>query len=259
MQNAELVVLCGNAERRKSFLNVLSEEGYQRILAASSMFEAARIIRDATTACVIVDAELEDIPGLKAIPILRNLCDQIKIIFTTPRNTRGLEAKVRALDVFYYLICSADRTELVAAVSDAIGPPTHGRTGHPPKVLIVDDDPDFHITIRTFLTPAGYSLLSAYAEREGLELARREKPDIILLDIIMQTTTDGFDFCREARRDPAIKHTPILGISAIKKVIGMHFPPSIDRDLFPVDAYLSKPVTPDKLLAEVKRLISVEA
>jgi len=258
MQNARLVVLCGNAERRESFIAALSEAGYQRILSAASMSEAARIMRDALNACVIVDAELEDISGLKAIPILRSLCDQIKIVFTAPRNTRGLEARVRTLEVFYYYISSADRTELVAAVKDAIGAPTPGRTGRPPKVLIVDDDPDFHATVQSFLRSAGYSLFSAYSEHEGLELARRERPDVILLDIIMQTTTDGFDFCREAKRDPSIKHTPILGISAIEKVIGVHFPPDIDRDLFPVDAYLSKPVTPDKLLAEVKRLIAVE-
>jgi CheY-like chemotaxis protein len=223
------------------------------------MAEAARLVRDATNACVIVDAELEDIPGLKAVPILRNLCDQIKIVFTAPENTRELEAQVRALEVFYYYIGEADRAELVAAVKDAIGAPEPRRPGLPVKVLIVDDDPDFHTTVRSFLQPAGYSILSAYSEREGLELARREKPDVILLDIIMQTTTDGFDFCREARRDPYIKHTPILGISAIQKVSGIHYPPDIAADLFPVDAYLSKPVTPERLLAELKRLIPAEA
>jgi CheY-like chemotaxis protein len=74
----------------------------------------------------------------------------------------------------------------------------------------------------------------------------------------MQTTTDGFDFCREARRDPAIKHTPILGISAMEKLTGAHYPPDFERDLFPVDAYLSKPVSPKQLLAEVRRLMAVE-
>jgi CheY-like chemotaxis protein len=258
MERARLMVLCGNAERRESFIQALSEAGYRRIFAAAGMSEGARIIRDATQACAIVDAELEDIPGLKAIPILRSLCDQVKVVFTTPRNTRGLEAKVRALDVFYYYICSADRTELVAAVKEATGEPAPGRAGRPAKILIVDDDPDFHTTISAFLQPAGYSLLSAFSEREGLELARREKPDLILLDIIMQTTTDGFDFCREARRDPAIKHTPILGISAMEKLTGAHYPPDFERDLFPVDAYLSKPVSPKQLLAEVRRLMAVE-
>ncbi|OHD75504.1 MAG: hypothetical protein A2V99_15270 [Spirochaetes bacterium RBG_16_67_19] len=259
MQNAKLLVLCGNAERRQGFIAALAEAGYPRVLSAPSLSEAARILRNATAACVLVDAELEDLPGLKAIPILRNFCEQIKIVFTTPRNTRGLEARVRSLDVFYYYICSADRTELVAAVKDAIGAPVADRKGHPPKVLVVDDDPDFHTTIRTFLAAAGYTLVSAYSEGEGLELARREKPDLILLDIIMQTTTDGFDFCREAKRDPAIKHTPILGISALDKMLGAHFPSSIDHELFPVDAYLSKPVAPDRLLAEMNRLTSMQA
>jgi len=259
MQNVKLVVLCGNAERKTSFLSALSEAGYPRVFSASSMAEAAKILRDAATACVIADAELEDIPGLKAIPILRSLCEQAKIIFTAPRNTRRLEARVRALEVFYYYISSADRAELVAAVKEAVGEPAPGRAGRPPKILIVDDDPDFHTTVRAFLQLEGYLLFSAFSEREGLELARREKPDLILLDIIMQTTTDGFDFCREARRDPAIKHTPILGISAMEKLIGAHHPPDIDRDLFPVDAYLGKPVSPEGLLAEVKRLIAMEA
>ena len=89
-------------------------------------------------------------------------------------------------------------------------------------------------------------------------MAREETPDIILLDIMMETTTDGFEFCREARRDPCIKHMPILGISTIEKVIGVHYPSDFDPALFPVDGYLSKPVTPENLFAELKRLIPAE-
>ncbi len=255
---AVLMILCGDKERRGSFVGNLSKEGWKGIQAAASMSEAAKMIREAANACVIVDTELQDIPGLKAIPIIRSLCAQAKIIFTAPENSLELEAQVRALDVFYYFISSADSAELVAAVKEAIGAPKPRRSGSPPKVLIVDDDPDFQATIRSFLQSAGYSVISAYSEREGLELARREKPDAILLDIIMQTTTDGFDFCREARRDPEIKHTPLLGVSAIEKVIGVPCPPDMDPDLFPVDAYLSKPVAPEKLLEVLKGLLPAE-
>ena len=258
MANAVLVVLCGNAERRAGFLGALSEAGWRGVLSASSMSEAARLLRDSPDACVIVDAELDDIPGLKAVPILRGFCEQVRIVFTAPENTRDLEAQVRALDVFYYYISSADRAELVSAVKDAIGAPAQGRTESPPKVLIVDDDPDFQEIVRAILGRAGYSVVSAFSEREGLDMARREKPHLILLDIIMETSTDGFEFCREARRDPQIKHTPILGISAIEKVIGVHHSPDSDPGLFPVDGYLRKPVTSAKLLTEVKRLIPVE-
>jgi CheY-like chemotaxis protein len=259
MPNAKLLVLCGNAERRESFVRELSKAGWQDILCASSMAEAVKMIRDAANACVIVDAELQDIPGLKAVPILRNLCEQVRIVFCTVENTRDLEAQVRALDVFYYYISSADREELVAAVRDAIGAPARGRAGHLPKVLIVDDDPGYQETLRAILTPAGYSIVSAFSQQEGLEAARRETPDIILLDVMMETTTDGFEFCQEAKRDPSIKHTPILGITAIGNVLEGYRPSDFDPDLFPVDGYLSKPVTPEKLLSELKRLIPAEA
>lgn len=258
MSTAVLLVVCGDARRRETFVATLTSAGWPNVLSAASMSEASGLLRDAANACAIVDAELEDMAGLKAARILQNLCPHIKTIFTTPENTLELEAEVRALGVFYYYINSADRTELVAAVKDAIGAPRADRARHPAKVLIVDDDPDFHCFARAVLGPLGYDTASAYSEREGLALARREKPDAILLDIIMGSTTDGFEFCREVRRDPLIKHTPILGVSAIEERIGLSSSPDHDRDLFPVDGYLRKPVAPEHLLAELKRLIPGE-
>jgi CheY-like chemotaxis protein len=219
------------------------------------MAEAASQMRDVTKACAVVDAQLADMPGLEAVHILRQLRPHVKIIFTTPENTGDLEASVRALDVFYYYVGSADRAELVAAVREAVGSPRPERTGHAPTVLIVDDDHDFHATVRAILESAGYGTISAYSEEEGLDVARRDRPDAILLDIIMESTTDGFEFCREARRDPQIKHTPILGISAIDEKIGLHCRPDRDPDLFPVNGYLGKPVKAERLLAELRRLI----
>jgi CheY-like chemotaxis protein len=223
------------------------------------MSEAVSLTRNASNACAIVDAELTDIPGLKAAGLLRELCPQVKVIFTAPENSRDLEAAVRALDVFYYYISSADRAELVAAVEDAIGAPRPGEARHRRKVLIVDDNGDFHAAIRAVLHPMGYDIVSAFSEREGLEVARRERPDAILLDIIMGTTTDGFEFCREARRDPHIKHTPIVGISAIEERIALRCPPDREPGLFPVDGYLRKPVALERLLSELRRLIPSKA
>jgi CheY-like chemotaxis protein len=222
------------------------------------MAEAADLLRNVSNACVVLDAELADIPGLTAARILRNLCPHFQIIFSTPTNTRDLEAQARALDVFYYHISSGENAELVAAVQEAIGAPRPDRGRTAPKVLIVDDDDDFHAVARAVLEPAGYRTVSAYREQEGIEAARRERPDAILLDIIMGSTTDGFQFCREARRDPQLKHTPILGISAIEERIDARCSPDRDPELFPVDAYLRKPVAPERLLAELGRLIPAE-
>ena len=258
MQNATLLVMSGDAQRKEGFVRALSEAGWKGIASTDRLSDAVKMLRGTKNACAIVDLELKDIPGLKAVPILRSLCNQIKVIFAAARNSRDLEERVRAADVFYYHIGPADSVELAAAVNSAIGGPARSRPENRGKVLVVDDDPDFHTFLRTVLAPSGYSVVSAYSQGEGLEVACQEAPDVILLDIIMESTTDGFAFCREARRDPRIKHTPILGISAIEKVIGVHFPPDADPDLFPVDGYLTKPVTPEKLFSELKRLLPVE-
>jgi CheY-like chemotaxis protein len=255
MPTALLLVVCGDAGRRDDFVGALAQAGWQGVASAPGLSEAATLMHGASNACVIIDAELADIPGLKAVRILRSLCPHVKVIFTTPDNTRDLEAQARDLDVFYYYISSEDRAELVEAVEDAIGPPRSGPARQRPKVLIVDDDRGFHQVVRAILLSSGYAPLSAYSEREGLETARRERPDAILLDIIMESTTDGFEFCREARRDPQIKHTPILGISAIEERIALRCSPDRDGDLFPVDGYLRKPLAMEKLLAELRRLI----
>jgi CheY-like chemotaxis protein len=258
MSTPVLVVASQDARRKESFVSALSQAGWETTVSASSVTEVARLARAASNACVVIDAELADMPGLKAVEILRDLCPHIKIIFTTQQNTRDLEAQLRGLGVFYYYVDSGDTTELIAAVKAAIGPARHGKARDRAKLLIVDDDDGFHGSIRAILESEGYDTLSAYSQREGLDMARREQPDVILLDIIMGSTTDGFEFCREAKRDPQIKHTPILGISAIEDRLGLGSSLVTDSELFPVDGYLRKPVAPEQLFAELRRLMPRE-
>jgi len=258
MSSGVPLVVCGDETRRKRLVGILAEAGWRGVLSTSGLSEAANLLHHLPKACVIIDADLVDISGGQAVRLLRTRYPTLKIIFTTPENTRDLEAEVRTLDVFYYYISSPDKVELVEAVKDAIGAPQRGQADRPPKVLIVDDDPDFHAFVRAVLEPAGYATVSAHSEREGIDHARRERPDAILLDIIMTSTTDGFEFCHEVRRDPLLKHTPILGVSAIEERITLRVPPDSDPGLFPVDGYLRKPVAPEQLFAELKRLIPGE-
>jgi CheY-like chemotaxis protein len=255
MADAAILVVCGDATRREDFVRALSTAGWTNILAGPSAAEAAGCMGRTSCPCAIVDSELTDIPGLKAVPILQGFCPQVKTIFSVPANTRELEAQVRALDVFYYHIGPADQPELVAAVRDAVGEPTPAAVRARPRVLVVDDDAGYQESVRAMLETAGYEVSSAYSEREALDAARRERPDIILLDIIMESTTDGFVFCHEARRDPLLKHTPILGASAIEKRMDLHSPPGEERALFPVDGYLRKPLAREELLSELSRLL----
>ena len=255
MPNPALLVICGDAERGERLVSSLWDAGWRDARCVPGLAEAAGWLCVASNACVIVDAEPADISGLKAVQILQKFCPRVRVIFSTPENSRELEAQARAAGVFYYYISSTDRAELVEAIRDAINSPTPEQARQPRKVLIVDDDDDFHTFVRVILKLPKYQTLSAYSGQEGLDIARRERPDAILLDIIMRSTTDGFEFCREAKRDPQVKHIPILGVSAIEERMGVRWPAGPDSDLFPVDGYLSKPITPERLLEELRRLI----
>jgi len=80
---------------------------------------------------------------------------------------------------------------------------------------------------------------------------------LLILDVMMATAEDGFEMARELKNDPQFKKMPILMLTAIKGRTGIDFKSSAgDRDWLPVDSFLDKPVEPQVLLAEIKRLLS---
>jgi len=124
------------------------------------------------------------------------------------------------------------------------------------KILMVDDDIDLCDSLRVILENAGYCLQTAANRTEGMEKVRTERPDLIILDVMMETWQDGFEMSRDLKSDPGLKHTPILMLTAIEEQTGIEVKSSAgDPVWLPVDAFLDKPVSPDALLAEVKRLL----
>jgi CheY-like chemotaxis protein len=127
------------------------------------------------------------------------------------------------------------------------------------KILVVDDDPDTVEVIRMTLESAGYEVVSASNGRQGLERVVSEKPDLIILDVMMDTTTEGFQFSLTLRSpDPnspyaAYRHIPILMLTAIHTTTPLRFAP--DMDYLPVEEFVEKPISPEKLLEKVARLL----
>jgi CheY-like chemotaxis protein len=122
------------------------------------------------------------------------------------------------------------------------------------KVLAVDDDPDFLEYTRIVLESQGYQVRTATSTESALKLMSEDVPDVVLLDVMMSYVLDGVHITRQIRDDPALKHVPIIMISAI-----------VSRDeagIFPTDEYLSidafmtKPVDPADLLKQVAKLVS---
>jgi len=128
------------------------------------------------------------------------------------------------------------------------------------KILIVDDDPDITKALQVTLESERYAVITAADRTEGMEKIKAEKPDLIILDVMMSTWQDGFEMSRELKKDPQLKDIPILILTAVKTRSGIDFKSTAgDPVWLPVDGYLDKPVEPEKLLTKVKTLLSETA
>lgn len=127
------------------------------------------------------------------------------------------------------------------------------------KILIVDDDPDIVEAMRVVLESRQYQVDVAKSGEEGLKKVRLEKPDLIILDIMMETGDRGFDVARELKKDRNYKDIPILMLTAVKEKTGMDFEKEAgDKVWLPVDDYVDKPLKPEELIAKVETLLKRE-
>lgn len=125
--------------------------------------------------------------------------------------------------------------------------------GPPHRILLVDDDREFVAAQRLLLEQAGYQVSAAHDAGSGLELARAEKPDLVILDIIMGTPEEGFELCRDLRADESLSGSRLLVLSAVGQKFQMAFEP--DGMWLPADRFLEKPIDPETLIAEVEKIL----
>ncbi|MHC4150142.1 MAG: response regulator [Planctomycetota bacterium] len=128
------------------------------------------------------------------------------------------------------------------------------------KILVVDDDQDIRDSLQSILEGQDYIAVTAANRIEGMEKIKNEKPDLIILDVMMASWLDGLDMSKTLKEDPELKDIPILMLTGVKEKTGVDFRPKADGpDWCSVDSYLDKPVIPDILLAEVEKLLSERA
>ena len=127
------------------------------------------------------------------------------------------------------------------------------------KILVIDDDPDLVEVIRLTLEASGYEVFSAASGAEGLEKVKEVDPDLIVLDVMMDYTTEGFQVSL-ALRSPdaeseyaAYREIPILMLTAIHSTTPLRFGP--EKDYLPVDDFVEKPLEPGDLVKKVAELL----
>ena len=124
------------------------------------------------------------------------------------------------------------------------------------KILIIDDDPDIVEAMKVVLESRNYQVRVAKTGEEGLREGRRDKPELIILDVMMETSDKGFDVARELKWDPSYENIPILMLTAIKERTGLDFGKEAgDEHWLPVDDYCDKPLHPDELVSKVEALL----
>ncbi len=122
-----------------------------------------------------------------------------------------------------------------------------------PHVLVVDDDPDFVEVTSMILEKEGFQVTTAYNGKEAWQLMLQQKPDMVLLDVMMSTTLEGVDLARRMAAEPKLKDIPIIMISSIDSTY--HAGKLPDSIQLPIDAWLSKPVSPEILLRTIRRFL----
>jgi len=128
------------------------------------------------------------------------------------------------------------------------------------KILLIDDDPDLRLTLRLPLESAGYVVAEASSVADGQKMVKEVRPDLIVLDVMMDTTTAGFQLALDLHSaDPRsefkeFRGVPIIMLTAIHTTTPLRFAP--DEDYLPVQTFLEKPVEPETLLAKVREFLS---
>jgi len=123
------------------------------------------------------------------------------------------------------------------------------------KVLMIDDDPEFVEAISNLLDAKGYDVHTASNGKEGVEKAKAQNPDIILLDVMMTTKNEGFNVARELHDDQTLKDIPIIVMTGIRREMNLPFGFEPDETWLPVKKVLEKPVKPQVLLAAISENI----
>jgi two-component system alkaline phosphatase synthesis response regulator PhoP len=129
----------------------------------------------------------------------------------------------------------------------------------PADILIIDDDKDLVNSIEIILQTKNYQVRSAFDGKEGYGKIEKKIPDLILLDVMMATDTEGFDLAYKLKENPKYRDIPIIMITSFTQKMAEQGPESFQHILgeaWPVSSFLEKPVDPEVLLSTVEKVLS---
>jgi CheY-like chemotaxis protein len=122
------------------------------------------------------------------------------------------------------------------------------------KILLVDDDVDLVSMNRLVLEKKGHQVTAAYSAAEARQALAKDRPDLAVLDVMMESASAGFELAREVHQK--FPDLPMIMLSAVHEATGVPFRFQPDDDWLPVLKFLDKPVEPGRLAAEVEAALA---
>ena len=125
----------------------------------------------------------------------------------------------------------------------------------PVKILIIDDDVDIVVAEKALLENSGYEVISAFDGEEGYRKIRELRPDLVILDVIMASPTEGFELTRQLKKDEELASIPIVMITSVRR--DDQSSRSLVEEVLPhIEAYIEKPIRPEQILSTLERVLS---
>jgi CheY-like chemotaxis protein len=259
-----LLVVAGRTPAWDDVLGTVQAQGVECTWVADAATPegvAADLLQDHTV--LIVDLAPDPIRGMTLVTTCRQTARKAPVIVIAANPSLEFARRIRLSGVFYLALHPVNAEEMRAAVDNAFECLARARaetslSRAKRRVLVVDDDADFVTSITMLLESQGYAVSGARSGREALATLRSEPPDLIVLDVMMEYDSAGYEVNRVVKFGPGFdcfRHIPILMVSSIEIDPATRFQMAGEVDTVTPDRYLTKPVDPARFLETVRTLL----
>ncbi len=206
-QRSKVLVIDDSEETRHLMQTILEDEGYDVIMAIDGE-SGIRKAKQLEPFAILLDILLPDINGWNVLKRLKSMpeTNEIPIIIISVLENTSKGISMGAIDFFVKPI---EKDKLLDRLKKISIKPVEG----PMRVLVVDDQPQAVKLVSTILEKEGYSVLKAYGGVEGLDMVRKERPDLVILDLIMPDMS-GIEVLTELKKDPTTRDVPVMILTA---------------------------------------------
>jgi two-component system alkaline phosphatase synthesis response regulator PhoP len=214
-------------------------------------------------AVVVVDLAPDPSRGMAIVGACRRSAGVGPVVAVAANPSAELTRAVRLAGAFYLALQPVTAEEMRSILQNAFQSLDRRRTSASMcravrRILIIDDDQDFVASTTALLEAYGYAVSTAATGRDGLYKARTEQPDLIVLDVMMENDSAGYEVNEAVKFAPgyeSIRHIPILMVSSIQVDPATRFSMADEAPMITPNTYLTKPLDIPRFLAEVSALL----